>query len=344
MSTRFAEIPAHITHVPFGEPFDLSKNSIIIEDSNSEYLIGEDARAEKPDSIRQFGGSLDVPQYQRLLKALAAHVLGEGTHQVSPVISSPHHMIDKFREKKGYVNLSNDAREKLIQTLSEIRFKTGRSDSSWKVCRIQFDEEPRVYFEYQAVFEALPEEIKSCLIWQIGYGDWQQSLIIDRRPMKDSCQRIEGLSGAVKLFAKRTGLALGDAIVAWENEYTSDRNVSSGLNGIQRNCRAEKIDALRHWISAGLGDLLPTIEQWRTRYKSCIVSGGLCKDETFWKIFKEELSGQTFNLFRVNELPDQFKSERTLNPSMTVVHGLLKKGSLALDPGNGRLKAGVIFQ
>lgn len=339
--TKLAEIPAHITHVPLGEPLDLSPTSIIIEDSGSEYLIGEDARTEKPDSVRQFGGSLEVPQYRRLLKGLAAHLLGEGEHKVAPVLSAAHHMIDRFRASKGSVALSPEARQMLVETLGEIRFKTGRSDAPWKVCRIRFEDEPRVYFEYQAVFDALPEEVKSALIWQIGYGDWQQTLIIDRRPMKDSGQRIEGLSGAVKLFAKKTGLAFGDAVVAWEQEKYSDKAASSGLNGVQRNCRAEKIDALRHWIGAGLGDLLPSIEQWRTRFKSCIVSGGLCKDETFWSVFKEELAGQSFNLFRVHELPEHFRNERTNDAAMAVVQGLLRKGTLALDPGNGRLKAGV---
>jgi len=158
--------------------------------------------------------------------------------------------------------------------------------------------------------------------------------------MKDSGQRIEGLSGAVKLFAKRTGLAFGDAVVAWEKESFSDRSASAGLNGVQRDCKVEKIEALRHWISAGLGDLLPSIEQWRTRFKSCIVSGGLCKDETFWKVFKEELAGQTFILHRIHELPEQFRNDRISDSSMAVVQGLLQKGNLALDPGNGRLKAG----
>jgi hypothetical protein len=335
-----AEIPAHITHVPMGDPFDLSPKSIIVHDSGSEYLIGEDARTEKPDSVRQFGGALDVPQYRRLLKGLVAHILGEGSHEVSPALSAAHHMIDRFRSAKGSVTLSTEARASLNEALSEIKFKTGRSDSSWKTCNVKFQDEPRVYFEYQAVFEALPENIKSCLIWQIGYGDWQQSLIIDRRPMKDSGQRIEGLSGAVKIFAKKTGLAFGDAVVAWEKERFSDRNASSGLNGIQKDCRAEKMEALRHWIGAGLGDLLPSLEQWKTRFKSCIISGGLCKDETFWQVFKEELSGQTFNLYRVNELPEQFQSTKISDSSMAVIHGLLEKGNLALDPGNGRLKAG----
>lgn len=338
---KLVEMPAHITHVPLGEPLDLSPSSIIIEDSGSEYLIGEDARTEKPDSVRQFGGALDVPQYRRLVRGLAAHLLGEGSHKLTPALSAAHHMIDRFRASKGSVALSADARQLLVETLSEIKFKTGRSDSKWKYCRIQFEDEPRVYFEYQAVFEALSEEVKSCLVWQIGYGDWQQTLVIDRRPMKDSGQRIEGLSGAVKLFAKKTGLAFGDAVVAWEQERFSDKSASSGLNGIQKECRAEKIDALRHWIGAGLGDLLPSIEQWRTRFKSCIVSGGLCKDETFWSVFKEELAGQPFNLFRVQDLPEQFRNERTTDSAMTVVQGLLKKGTLALDPGNGRLKAGV---
>jgi len=338
---RLVEIPAHITHVPMGDPLDLSPRSIIIEDAGSEYLIGEDARSEKPDSVRQFGGALDVPQYRRLLKGLVAHLLGEGTHSLTPTLSAAHHMIDRFRTNKGSVSLSAEARQLLVETLSEIRFKKGRSDAAWKTCSVQFADEPRVYFEYQAVFEALPDDIKSCLIWQMGYGDWQQSLIIDRRPMRDSGKRTEGLSGAVKLFAKRLGVAFGDAVVAWETELIPDRNAGSGLNGVTKNCRAEKIDALRHWIGAGLGELLPSIEQWRTRFKSCIVSGGLCKDETFWKVFTEELSGQTFKLHRVHELPEQFRNDRTQDSSMAVVHGLLRKGTLALDPGNGRLKAGV---
>lgn len=337
---RFTEIPAHITHVPKGDPFDLSSNSIIVEDSDSQYLIGEDAQTEKPDSVRQFGGSLDSPQYRRLLKALVAHLLGEGEHNVRPALSAAHHMIDRFRAEKGSFAFSTDSKSLLVETLSEIKFKTGRSDSQWKTCKIRFEDEPRVFFEYQCVFEALPESVNSALIWQIGYGDWQQSLVIDRRPMKDSGIRIEGLVGAVKLFAKDLDLAFGDGAIAWEQETIKDRASGEGLNGKVMSCKKEKVDALRHWIGAGLGDLLPSVEQWKTRFTSCIVSGGLCKDDTFWEILQEEARGQSFKIFRIQDLPKNFQTETTENPSMAVVQGLMKKGNLALDPGNGRLKGG----
>lgn len=339
--SKLVDMPAHISHVPRGEPFDLSPNSIIIKDSGSEYLVGEDAHREKPDSVRQFGGSLQSPQYRRLLKALVAQLLGEGDHSHRTILSSPHHMIDRFRAQKGSFSFSPDSRAILTEILGDIEFRTGRSDAPWKRCRVKFDDEPLVFFEYQAVFETLPETVKSVLIWQIGYGDWQQTLVIDRRPMKDASARIEGLSGAVKLFSKDLGLAFGDGAVAWQSEIIPDKAQVNGLNGATKSCVEQKEDALRHWIGAALGDLLPIIEQWRTRFSACVISGGLCKDETFWRILQEETEGQSFKIFRIHEMPSDYANDLMSDPSMTAVQGLLKRGSLALDPGNGRLKGGV---
>ena len=337
---RTVEIPAHITHLPYGDPFDLSKDSIIIEDSGTEYLIGGDARSEKPDSVRQFGGSLDSPQYRRLLKGLIAYTLGEGEHSCSVAISAAHHQMNKFRDGPRKFILSDSARELMLDTTQEIKFKKNRSDEQWKILKMTPQDDIRVFYEYQAVSLSIPADIKSFILWQIGYGDWQQTALVQRKPMNDASHRLEGLSGAVKLFAKKSGLAFGDAVEAWRTEVMPDANADSGLNGKTVSCKTLKENCLRHWIGAATGDLLPTIEQWRTRIKNLIVSGGLAKDETFWRIFQEEMQGQSLKLWRYHELPEKFSMD-TRDSSMSCVYGLLKRADLALDPGNGRLKAGV---
>ena len=340
--SKLTEIPAHITHVPHGEPFVLSPNSIIVEDSGTEYLIGEDAQAEKPDSVRQFGGSLSSPQYRRLLKGALAKTLGEGKQKLSVALSAPHHHIDKFRAGPSKFHLSQEASDLFTETVRTIKFKTGRSDSEWKTLELIPDGDIKVKFEYQAVVQAIPKGVNSFILWQIGYGDWQQTALVEKRVMKDACMRLEGLSGAVKLFAKRTGLAFGDACIAWETEEMPDSAHMDGLNGKKMSCKATKEQCLRHWIGAATGDLFPTVEQWRSRLTNLIVSGGLTKDETFWRILNEEVLGQGMKLWKINELPESFKGrELCEDPSFTCVQGLLKNAELALDLGNGRLKTGL---
>lgn len=328
------ELPAYVSHVPKTDAFDLLHNSIIIEDEGSEFLMGKDAQFLKPDAGRQMGGALSDRHYRRLVKALTAKVLGAGEFKVKPVLSAAHHLIDRFRSKPGEYKLSEDAKTQLKEALKEIRFKTGRTDSDWQSCKVTIHD-PRVLFEYQAVFKTLPKSVKNAAIWQFGVGDCQQCLIIDGKPVLDASCNYEGLISAVRIFASKIRVSVPEAFDAWESE-----KINRGLSGEAISVRASKIEALRHWLSSTLAALTPRFKPFENKFSTIIASGGPIKDPTFWEVLKDELGSSDLSLMKINELPDEHRTELMSDPSFTVVQGLLTEGELALDAGNGRLKGG----
>lgn len=343
MSQYFA--PSFICPVP-REPVTLCNNSIIIEDDGVEFIVGKTAQFEFPDSARAIGGTLKTPQYRRLLKAIVALSLGEGEHDISLALSVAQNWIENFRDKAGSIKLSKENKELLETSLKEIKFRKGSSDAPIKTCKINIQNEPTVYFETQAVTHCLPTQFKNYILWQIGHGDQQQTVMIDGKPVKNALQRVEGLSGAIKRFAKNTKLSEAEALKAWE---LGTRPESNEINGKRVDCTNEKRIAAREYFSHSISKLLNTMQDYRDRVRNIILSGGASKDSIAVEVLKEEVeSTGWFKLHVINNLT--IKDEKLEDPVFVCAHGLANAPimlqfdgkKLGIDVGNFALKSVLV--
>lgn len=334
MSKRI-EFYANIAPVPANDFFEISDDSIVIEDGGASFLIGRDAELSS-NGGRQLGGGIGHPYYRRLLKATLAGLLGEGKHKYSIAFSAAHHMISEFRGPDSGVNLSSDIEAILKSTLSSIKFKKGDWKSDWKECSVDIQGEPKAYYEYQATLFSLPMPISTGLVWQTGYGDFQQILMLRGRPVPETICRTEGIIGAIKIFAESLGLSTDRAIIAWESEEIV------GLSGTIRNLKEAKKSALTYWASSNIAKLTSLYAPFAKEFDVAIVSGGPIKDATVWEVLIGELNRNGISFYPISELPEQLAgNHEAIDPSFSAVEGLLTRAELAVDIGNGRLKAGV---
>lgn len=334
---KLVSIPAYISKLPI-EPIDL-KDSVVVEDDGMEYLVGAAAMAVAPDSTRRFGGTLARPEYRRLLKALVAITLGEGEHNISTsALAAAMPFVDRFRTAPGKTDLAPEQEALLRESLSDIKFRINRSDDRVRRCAVSLIEKPRIYHELQAVHFAIPPQLKSYVAWQLGHGDWQQSVIVDGVPMRDGFQTAEGIAGAVRRLGEVLSIAPAEADKAWR---LGKRPAPGTMNGLVVPCDDEKRAALKQHINAVLGKLLNAVVPWRDRVRNIVLSGGGAKDDLVVEVLTAEVeSDGIFKLHRINDLP--IKDERCDDPSFTCVRGLLNHHSLAIDVGNSFLKAGYL--
>jgi hypothetical protein len=332
-------IPSFISPVP-SEELKFDANSIIIEDDGCEYLIGEAAGQESLKSQRQVGGSLKRPQYKRLLKGLVASILGEGKHKVTPSLSASLQWIDLFREGVGQSLLSEENKKLLKEAISEIKFKTGSNLSPLKLCQVEFDEKAFIFSEIQAVASAIPPQLKTYVLWQLGHGDLQQVVIIDGKPQTSTLAQAEGIAGAINKFAALTKLSESEALKAWHSNTIPEKN---GMNGVRIDATKYKTMAINQYYNEVFASLINKNEKYKERATNIVLSGGGAKDNMFVDILKREVEADgIYKLYKINELP--VKDLRCDDPSFTCVNGLLSivqnTGSkiLALDVGNSYLK------
>lgn len=335
---KLVSIPAYISKVPL-EPIDLKNSIILIEEGNNEYLIGEAAMSVAPDSTRRFGGTLSRPEYRRLLKALVAATLGEGDHVIaSSALAAAIPYVEEIRSGPGKTEFAPEQEQLLRDALSEIKFRSNKSDEKIKICRVTLVEPPRIYHELQGVHFALPSQLRSYVTWQLGHGDWQQAVFVDGNPMRDGFQRAEGIAGAVRRLASIRGLSPAEADKAWR---TGRMPAPGQMGGMTVSCDEDKRKALKQHINAVIGKLLNAVEPWRERVNNIVLSGGAAKDSSVYEILAEEVEADgIYKLHRIDNLP--IKDERCEDPSMTCVRGMLSHHALALDVGNSFLKAGYL--
>lgn len=334
---QIVSLPAYVSPVPL-EPVDL-KNSIIIEDEGIEYLVGEAAMAQKPDSTRRFGGTLGRPEYRRLLKALVAATLGAGDHEISKAaLAAAMPYIDSFRKGPGSTELNTESEQILMDCISKINFRTKTTHSPLLTCSVKILEKPKVFHETQAVFFAIPNQLKSYVLWQLGHGDWQQAVIMDGQPMREAFVRAEGIAGAVRRLAESLQLTPAEADKAWRMGKAPKKG---GMNGQYQDCLKQKELALKLHVNSVIGKLLNANDSYRERTQNIILSGGGAKDDLVFEVLKSEVEADgIYKLHRISDLP--VKDERCEDAAMTCVHGLLTQASLALDVGNSFLKGGYV--
>lgn len=325
---KLIEMPANIAPVPYVNRFPLSENSIIIEDEGASFLVGSDAISFMSNTGRQLGGSLAHPYYRRLLKAVVAMSLGEGSHKHSVGLSAAHKMMPEFRGDDS-ANLSEKNEVLLASYLKDIKFKTGNSVAEWKHCKVEVEAPSQALYEYQASILSLSERFSSGLFWQLGFGDFQQVLLLDGRIMPEATVQCEGLIGAIRLFAGKLGVPVDRAISAWESE-----TMATNLKGTPIDVSDIKRESLSHWSSGVLGKLNANYAPFIHEFENAIVSGGPVRDETVWTVLMSEINTNGLNFFPISELG-------TVDPLFSSVIGILENSTLAIDIGNGRLKAGV---
>ena len=342
--TMFSYVPSYICPMPVEiAPEIIDGQSIMIEDQGSEFIVGSLASVINPNSPREYGGNLKNRQFQRLVKALTAKVLGQGEHTLNIAISASLQHLDSFREKKGVFRLSEENAEILKSIVSEIKFKNDSTDGKWKFCHVTVVEIPHCIYEFQAVIKALPTNYKTFYFQQYGWGDIQQATLVDGKLMVNSLARVEGLSGAFRIFMRLTGLSSGEAYKAW---MTNKMPEAGGMNGKTFDCTELKKKSIRMHISTVKGELLNKNHDYQNRTKHVINSGGILLDELAYEVVLEEMFlGSNYVTHKINEL----KEGQTfcLNPLYACVEGLLQfktngQKILALDIGNSSLKGGAM--
>lgn len=325
-------LPAFITKEPSSLSPDFMRDSISIRDQGIWLTVGRAAQILSPENSRAYGGNFKQPNYRRLVKAAIANTLGEGQHQLSLALSVSQQAFNQFVD--GHNQMLEDQREILQELIRDIEFKQHPLDEV-RHCQVELDS-IEVLYETQAVLQAIPRELKSYVLWQLGHGDLQQVTLYDSRPIPTTHRRVEGLASAIRDFAGYINLPLADAVNAWQS---GQRTRHDDMAGEMADVFQEKQRAIREYFATVTQDLLNLNEPYKQRSIAIILSGGGAKDPMVVDCLREEIeSGEHYKLFVIDELPT--RSKECKDPVYTCVHGLLQNASLALDVGNSSLKTG----
>ena len=330
-------IPAYITGVP-SEKIEFGEDSIIVVDDNIEWLVGRAAADRDPEGVRRFHGSFKRPQYRRLAMATIANLFGEGEFESDLAISVPKPSMKEFRKREKSLEIADEQWDLIKSSFSKIKFKKGSNDAPLQICKF-IPTNGKVFYETQATKEAIPDRLKSFVLWQLGHGDFQQITFIDGKPRPDTHSNVEGISGPIKIFARLTGHAIADAEEGWRNGRISkpggmDQEVYSDAE-----YNDFKLRACTEYFGSSVPKLLNLNTKYSQRANKVILAGGGAKDIASVKSLRKETEGDgEYEFYVCNELP--IKDERLEDPSMTTTQGMLQHAKTAIDIGNSFLKGG----
>ena len=318
--------------------FALEKDSIILVDQDGlETVVGSSALQLSPDGGRIFGGRPTDQHYQRMVRAVLAKGLGEGEHTVSVGLSAAKQSVLEFRGDRSSNALHDDATKALVSAISEIRYRVGTSDAPIKVCRVNLveDKPVQVLYETEAVSKIMPPQAQSYLLFQIGSGDWQSVVVLDRKIMHHTHQRVQGIAGAENKLMELLNLSRAETKKAWISSTRPDQSLTSE----RVDCSTEKNRAARAHIAEHLPALLNSIEGLQDRIKAVVISGGAVHDEVFIHHLKQEIPSNLKPL-TLHELQIADPESGVLNPTFACAVGISSQGvDVALDIGNSFLKA-----
>lgn len=327
-----AHLPA--TH----DGLDLT-DSIIIEDEHGGALIvGTAAERYSPDTVKRRGGQPAQGSWRNFLRASVAHALGEGQHEKSVGFSAAASQIEFFRgkDRPGVKTLTEENYRLVREAVKSIRFKYDLNES-WKTCELSIRESPIVNFEAEAVVKALPSRYQTYLLWQLGFGDWQQLAMIDGRPEPTSMNLIDGVSGAYEIFEQRTGLSKANVSKAWSEELLPEKNAFSGA-------KESAIDliyqCLRSYFHSRIGFQLNKIDKYRDRIAHIVLSGGSSKDNKILEVIGAEVEAENFKLIPIAKIMEQ-ENLALKDPVFATILGLMTSVNFAIDIGNSYIKTGV---
>jgi hypothetical protein len=246
--------------------------------------------------------------------------------------------VDFFRgsEAKGKKEITVENYEIIKKVLSNIRFKKSLNED-WQVANVTLEEVPLVHFECASVILGIPEKFRSYLLWQLGYGDWQQILMLDGRPIPTSMSLIDGISGAHEIFKQTNKLSHGQAAKAWETKLLPEKD---SYNGITYDATEQIKRAISAYFSSKIGKQLNLIDQYRDRISHVILSGGSSKDEHVVEILRHELEAEGLKLITIQQIME--KNDLPIkDPSFATIAGISKNATLSIDIGNSYVKSGL---
>lgn len=332
LSSLQAHLPA--TH----DGLDLA-DSIIIEDEHGGTLIvGSAAERYAPDTVKRRGGQPAQGSWRNFLRAAVAHSLGEGQHEKTVGFSAAASQIEFFRgkDRPGVKTLTEENYKLVRDAVKSIRFKHDLNEA-WKTCELTIKETPVVNFEAEAVVKGLPDRYQTYLLWQLGFGDWQQLAMIDGRPEPTSMTLIDGVSGAYEIFEQRTGLSKANVRKAWSEEKLPEKNAFSGA----KESAVELIyQCLRSYFHSRIGFQLNKIDKYRDRIAHIVLSGGSSKDNKILEVIGQEVEAENFRLIPIQKIMEQ-ENLLIKDPVFATILGLIKQVDFAIDIGNSYIKTGV---
>ncbi|SMF26021.1 hypothetical protein [Pseudobacteriovorax antillogorgiicola] len=333
-ATTLKSLPAFITKEPRSFSESLMANSISIKDQGIWLTVGEAAQMVAPDHSRAFGGNLRQPNFRRLVKAAIAYTLGAGRHKLDLALAASQQHFSGFTDASN--KFDREQRSILEEIVRDIEFRTHPLEET-QHCQLEL-ENVHLLYETQAVLQAVPRDLRSYILWQLGHGDLQQITMYDGRPIPNTHARVEGLSSAIRDFAQYVKLPLADAVIAWQN---GQKARSDSLESETSDIFEEKQRAIREYFATATQDLLNLNEPYKQRSVAIVLSGGGAKDPMVVDCLRQEIeSGGHYKLFAIDQLPHS--TPELQDPVFTCVQGLLKTASLALDIGNSSLKTGFV--
>ena len=323
---------------PTLEDIDLDKSIIIKDEYDSELIVGRGAQLYQPEGAKRRGGQPAQASWRNFLRAAVAESLGEGQHEKTLAFSAPQSQLEFFRGKsaRGVSTLTEENVEIVKNTVSKIEFKH-HPDEDWKVCNLSIREVPQVYFETACVAMGIPQRYKTYLIWQLGFGDWQQLAVIDGKPEPTSMELVDGIHGAYKIFEQKTGLSKSQTKIAWEQGQIPE---VGGYNGKKTDASKHIIQSLGGYFNNRIGSMLNLIDPWRDRISHVVLAGGSSKDNKVLEVLSQEVEAEglkvipIFKIMEAENLPIK-------DPSFATILGLMSKADLLIDIGNSFIKVGV---
>ena len=318
------------------ELIELTDSVIIKDEYGCETIIGQAARNYSPEGTKRRGGNPKQLQYRNLLRGAVA-MLGEGEHVFNSIaFSTAEDSIQHWREKKGVRHVTSDQEKLIRETLSHIEFKHSL-DEDWKVCSVLFDQKPIVQMEPIAVARAIPKKYKTYLLWQLGFGDWQQIAMLDNKPDPTTLKRVEGLQGAYRIFEQKTGISVGQARNAWETGLIPAAN---GLQDEKVSAKDLILQCTNSYFNTMVGSLLNEVDKNRDRIEHIILSGGSSKNKMVVDVIRQAVESEGLKLHLIESIMK--KDELGLrDASYATIEGLQHLADLCIDVGNNYIKLGA---
>lgn len=321
------------------DPLDLTNSVIIKDDYDTPTIVGAAARTLTPESTKRRGGCPAQVPYRNLLKGAAA-MLGPGEHVFDSVaFTTAIDSIHRWREKPGDQYVSPEQEKIIRSTLEKVEFKHAM-DEEWQTCSISFRERAFVQMECVAVARSLPvDHYRTYLLWQLGFGDWQQLAMIDGKPIPGSMLRVDGIQGAYNIFEAKSGLSKGQARDAWEKKIIPEKG---GMNGKSESAQQAILSSTSSHVNKMIGVLLNQIDSIRDRIHNIVLSGGTSRDRMVVEIIREAVASEdNLNLYLIEDIMKE-EGLGVKNASFATVAGLNTLAPLCFDIGNNFIKLGYV--
>lgn len=329
-------LQANLPRTPDG--LDLSDSIIVEDEYGASVLVGGAAARYSPETGKRRGGQPKQSSWRTFLRAAVAHSLGAGEHKKSVAFSAPKTQMEFFRGKnnEGVTLLTEENTSLIKKTTEKIRFKYKINDP-WLECCLDITETPIVNFETVAVVKGLPPRYKTFVLWQLGFGDWQQLALVDAVPDPTSMTLIDGVEGALNIFQEKTGLSKSQAYDSW---ISGEIPEVGSYNGKKESAESIIFSCLKSYFNNRIGPLLNNIDRYRDRIHHVILSGGSSKSNQVLEALAGEIEAEGLKLIPIAKVMESENLE-IKDPLFATILGLSSQAEFSIDVGNSYIKTGV---